>query len=274
MIFRLNMLYPLTPIVSSGTMTAEQEKEPIYENKPTNIGSSSEGNRGQRIERSRAGAGFGSVSPDHFAVSIRRARYTAGDSRQASRNPRSQSTGEVIKNPGLLDTGRGHSQLGLSPRLRRSISIIAEAPNDGKVFAMSNVLSRDRKLMIVRLLVEGNSLRGITRAVGAHRSAVTRVLTEVGDSCRQFLDAQMRNLTLRHVQVDEAWTFVSKKQSRLTVDERQERADIGDMFLWVAFDEDTKLVPTFILGKRSADMARRFMVDLASRLVPPNQPYG
>jgi IS1 family transposase len=139
---------------------------------------------------------------------------------------------------------------------------------------MSNVLKHDRKLMIVRLLVEGNSLRGITRAVGAHRSAVSRVLTEVGDSCRQFLDEQMRNLKLRHIQVDEAWTFVAKKQSRLTTIEREERGDIGDMYLWVAFDEDTKLVPTFILGKRSADMARRFMVDLAARLVSFPNPHA
>ena len=43
-----------------------------------------------------------------------------------------------------------------------------------------------------------------------------------------------------------------------------------DMYLWVAFDEDTKLVPTFILGKRLTDMARRFMMDLASRLDWPN----
>jgi IS1 family transposase len=65
------------------------------------------------------------------------------------------------------------------------------------------------------------------------------------------------------------WTFVAKKQSRLTVDERRERFDIGDMYLWVALDQKTKLVPTFIVGKRSADMARRLMVDLASRLIVP-----
>ena len=139
---------------------------------------------------------------------------------------------------------------------------------------MSNVLSRDRKLTILRLLVEGNSLRGITRATACHRSAVTRVLTEVGDSCRQFLDEQMRNLKLRHIQADEVWTFVAKKQARLTMREREQRGDIGDMYLWVAFDEDTKLVPTFILGKRSADMARRFMVDLAKRLTPFPNPHA
>jgi hypothetical protein len=40
--------------------------------------------------------------------------------------------------------------------------------------------------------------------------------------------------------------------------------------LWVGIDQDTRLVPTFALGKRSADMARRFCVDLAGRMTRPN----
>lgn len=62
---------------------------------------------------------------------------------------------------------------------------------------------------------------------------------------------------------------MAKKQSRLTVGERALRSDIGDVFLWTAVDQDTKLIPTYLLGKRSADNARRFMVDLASRLTLP-----
>jgi len=44
---------------------------------------------------------------------------------------------------------------------------------------------------------------------------------------------------------------------------------IGDQYLWLAIDEDTKLVPTFVVGKRTADNARRFMVDLANRIALP-----
>ncbi len=80
------------------------------------------------------------------------------------------------------------------------------------------------------------------------------------------MDSRMRGLSLAHLETDEMWTFVGKKQSRLTVDERAERSDIGDVYLWYAIDQDTKLVPTYLLGKRSADNARRLMMDLASRL--------
>jgi IS1 family transposase len=92
------------------------------------------------------------------------------------------------------------------------------------------------------------------------------------------MDAQLRNLTLRHVEVDEIWTFVGKKQGRLTTHERAEYYDLGDVYLWTALDKYTKLVASFIVGKRSADNARKLMVDLAGRLVFPNphasDPHG
>jgi IS1 family transposase len=53
------------------------------------------------------------------------------------------------------------------------------------------------------------------------------------------------------------------------MEEREERHDIGDVYLWTVVDAMTKLIPTFVVGKRSADMARRLMKDLASRLVLP-----
>jgi len=72
-----------------------------------------------------------------------------------------------------------------------------------------------------------------------------------------------------HLEVDEAWTFVGKKRGNLHVEEKG-NPELGDQYLWYALDNDTKLVPSFLVGKRSADNARRLMMDLASRLVMPN----
>ena len=44
---------------------------------------------------------------------------------------------------------------------------------------------------------------------------------------------------------------------------------MGDVYLWTCIDQKTKLMPSFMIGKRSADNARRFMMDVASRLVFP-----
>jgi IS1 family transposase len=40
--------------------------------------------------------------------------------------------------------------------------------------------------------------------------------------------------------------------------------------LWTCLDKDTKLCPSFLIGKRSADNARKLMKDLAGRLVFPS----
>ena len=138
---------------------------------------------------------------------------------------------------------------------------------------MANVLAADKQRTALQMLVEGNSLRSVTRLTGIHRTTVMNLLARFGDACRQFMDEEMRGLKLDHLEVDEIWTFVSKKQARLRVEER-DNPDMGDMYMWVALDKETKLVPTFIIGKRSADMARRLMVDLASRLVFPRPQDG
>ena len=105
--------------------------------------------------------------------------------------------------------------------------------------------------------------------MGTNIPSVLRQLVWAGEHCQALMENRFTGLTLRHLETDEMWTFVLKKQSRLTVDERRERSDIGDIYLWYSIDQDTKLIPTFLLGKRSADNARRFMVDLRSRLTMP-----
>ena len=60
---------------------------------------------------------------------------------------------------------------------------------------------------------------------------------DFGTRCEQFQDRELRGLTLNHVECDEIWTFVQKKQSRLTADEKAECHDIGDVYV---FDGDRR----------------------------------
>jgi transposase-like protein len=121
----------------------------------------------------------------------------------------------------------------------------------------------------LRLLVEGMSIRATERVTRIHRDTLCKLIGVFGDACQRFMDSQMRDLKLSHLEFDEQWTFVAKKQSRLTMTEREERHDQGDMYLWTCIDKKTKLLPSFLIGKRSADNARRFMMDVAGRLVFP-----
>lgn len=97
---------------------------------------------------------------------------------------------------------------------------------------------------------------------------VLRLLVRFGDSCQDLMKERFQDLTLRHVQVDEMHSFVHTRQVNLKVDQK-DNPNIGEQYLWYGIDQDTKLVPTFLVGKRSADNARRLMVDLRSRLAIP-----
>jgi len=74
----------------------------------------------------------------------------------------------------------------------------------------------------------------------------------------------MRDLSCRRIQCDEIWTYVAKKQRQVTLDD--DRSRVGDFWTFVAIDADTKLVPTYRIGKRDLPTATEFMDDLAGRL--------
>lgn len=138
---------------------------------------------------------------------------------------------------------------------------------------MVNVLSKDKQMMALHHLVEGNTLRSTSRLLGVHRDTIGRLLERFGDGCQTLLDERINNLKLRHIQIDETWTFCVKKQSRLTVDEKLTCHDQGDQYLWVALDQDTKLIVSHVVGKRSGDNARKLIRDLHSRLLKNTKPH-
>src|SRR4051812_33803794 len=83
----------------------------------------------------------------------------------------------------------------------------------GKIVA--NVLKREKQIQILKLLAEGNSIRSVVRLTGIHKSTVMRFMVRFGNDCRDFLDLALCNLSLEHVELDEIWTFVRKKQRQL-----------------------------------------------------------
>jgi transposase-like protein/IS1 family transposase len=123
--------------------------------------------------------------------------------------------------------------------------------------------------LALRLVTEGMSIRATERATGLHRDTVCRLVVFFGDACQALLDERMRGLKLTHLQFDEQHTYVAKKAARIPVDARRERYDIGEVFIWTCIDQKTKLMPAFLIGKRTGDNARRFLLDVAGRLDMP-----
>ena len=136
---------------------------------------------------------------------------------------------------------------------------------------MANCLSRQDQVFALKLLVEGNSLRSIVRLTGIHRTTVINLMLRVGDKCREFLDRTQRNIEASRIECDEIWTFVQKKQGHLTAEEKFDES-IGDQYLYIAQDANTKLIITFALGKRNGEVTNAFIDDLSERIVLPNSP--
>ena len=128
---------------------------------------------------------------------------------------------------------------------------------------MANILPLEKQVMAIHALAEGNSIRSIERMTGIHRDTIMRLGVKVGESCASLLDEKMQNLTLGHIEVDEIWGFIGKKQKNLR---RKDSRELGDVWTWIALDSKTKLIPSYIVGKRNASHANAFMYDLASRV--------
>ena len=75
-----------------------------------------------------------------------------------------------------------------------------------------NVLPFDKQSAIVSALVEGVSIRATERLTGVHRDTIMRLGSRVGEGCAMLHDRIMRNLNVGRVELDEAWSYVGKKQ--------------------------------------------------------------
>lgn len=130
---------------------------------------------------------------------------------------------------------------------------------------MANILPIDKQIVAIHALAEGNSIRSIERMTGIHRDTIMRLGVKVGTACQALMDEKMRNLTLTNIEVDEIWGFIGKKKKHLR--RTDNRMELGDVWTWIAMDRDTKLIPSYVVGKRDMYHARMFMEDLAPRLV-------
>lgn len=124
-------------------------------------------------------------------------------------------------------------------------------------------LPMDKAEAILKLLVEGMSIRSIERVTQVHRDTIMRLLLLAGERSEKLMDAKMRNLRTRYVQVDEIWCYVGKKRRNVRSGDSPE---LGDQWVYVAIDAETKLIPSFRIGKRVRPDTAAFLWDLYHRL--------
>jgi IS1 family transposase len=128
---------------------------------------------------------------------------------------------------------------------------------------MANVLPRAKQVAVISALAEGSGIRQIERMTGINRNTIMNLGVRVGKGCASLLDAKMRDLTCERLQFDELWGFIGKKERHVRHDDNPQ---MGDVWTFCAIDPDTKLVPAFKVGKRTAETTNAFVSDVASRL--------
>lgn len=121
----------------------------------------------------------------------------------------------------------------------------------------------EKALQALNLMVVGCGIRSISRITGLHIETVLALLKKAGERAARLLDSQIHDVSVNQIQVDEIWGFVRCKQKHVKDDNDR---TIGDQYTFVAFDRESKLVLSYVVGKRTAGNTQKLMDDLVLRL--------
>ncbi len=125
-------------------------------------------------------------------------------------------------------------------------------PHNGHFFGMYT--PSEKAALILKMLVEGMSVRSVERLTGVHRDTILKLLVIAGERCERLLEERIRQIAVADVQCDEIWGFVGCKERNNVNDDPMR----GDAYCFVALERKTKLVISWHLGRRTAGDAVLF----------------
>jgi IS1 family transposase len=128
-----------------------------------------------------------------------------------------------------------------------------------------NKLPLEKRVQILTMLVEGSSMRSVSRVCGVSINTVTKLLIDAGTACAAFHDEKVRNVAVKAVQCDEIWSFSYAKNKNVKFAKAAPEG-AGDVWTWTAIDADSKLIVSWHVGDRSQRTGISFMGDLKARL--------
>ena len=134
------------------------------------------------------------------------------------------------------------------------------------------ILPRWKRRAIIHALVEGNSMKGITRMFRVSKPTVATLLVRAGEACEAYHDANVRNVTAPLIECDEIWSYVYAKARnvpyvhRLPPEIREGLPRAGDLWLWTALDIEHRLWLSWHIGGRGASDARSLLQDVRGRV--------
>jgi transposase-like protein/IS1 family transposase len=113
----------------------------------------------------------------------------------------------------------------------------------------SHYTDMDRASKALSMMLEGMSIRAISRLTDLDKNTIMSLMVDAGDRCETLMVDKVCNLTVKDVEVDEIWGFVQKKEGH-KMDHEKDIREIGDAYCFIGMERSTKLVLAYHLGKR------------------------
>jgi IS1 family transposase len=127
-----------------------------------------------------------------------------------------------------------------------------------------NILPRDKQIEVIAALAEGLGVRATSRLTGVDRGTVGALALRVGRGCAELHDRRVVGVRVARLELDEAWSFVGKKQARVRAHETFAK---GDQYVYTALASTQKAIISYRIGKRDGANTDDFVQDLRGRVL-------
>lgn len=125
-----------------------------------------------------------------------------------------------------------------------------------------NRLPNAKRTAILGMLLDGVSMRSITRRDSVSINTVAKLLNDAGEAAKAYLDEHVQQIPdRRRIECRQTWAF-SYPASRQT----ETAPDTQDTWTFAAIDSDSKLIVSCLVGDNSRETTAGFVEDVRRRL--------
>ena len=126
-----------------------------------------------------------------------------------------------------------------------------------------NRLPSAKRAAILTMLLEGRSMRSITRRDGVSINTVAKLLSDAGAAAKTYLDEHVRQIPdRRRIECRQTWAFSYPAATRA----EPAPPHVEDTWTFVAIDADSKLIVSCLVGDSSRETSAAFVEDVRRRL--------
>jgi IS1 family transposase len=110
---------------------------------------------------------------------------------------------------------------------------------------------------VLRMLLEGMSIRAAERITGMKRQRICDLILLAGTNCSRLLQNMVVGVQSNFVELDEIWDFVGMKGKK--AERKGMGPEFGDSWTWLAIDAESKLILAHAVGWRDEETCQRFL---------------